>query len=137
MGGVAEMTARPAGIVDYYAVMNLPYDADLTGVENAYARLSDELAALGKVDTGANTALTKLNEAYGVLSRPERRRKYDEVFLVDYHRQKANEERRSYRRASLMQWAIVGAVVMVLAVQTVALAYIGREDLSDLLSSIF
>jgi curved DNA-binding protein CbpA len=130
-------TATTAGIVDYYAVMNLPYDADLTGVENAYARLSDELALLGSVDNGASEALKRLNEAYSVLSRPERRRKYDDVFLAEYQRQKVRAERRAQRRTELMQWAIISAVGLVLALQTAALAYIGREDLRDLFSAWF
>jgi curved DNA-binding protein CbpA len=130
-------TAATAGIVDYYAVMNLPYDADLTGVENAYARLSDELAVLGGVDTGAGEALKRLNEAYSVLSRPERRRLYDEAFLVEHQRKKERERRRAQRRTDMMQWAIISAVGLILAIQTAALAYIGREDLGELLSAIF
>ncbi len=130
--------AKPSsGVIDYYAAMNLPYDADLTGVENAYARLSDELAALGRVDSGASEALRKLNEAYSVLSRPERRRKYDDVFLVEYKRKQAKERQRAQRRTDLAQWAIIGTVAAILVLQGAALAYIGRDDLSTLLSSIF
>ena len=32
-----------AKLMDYYAVLNLPPKADLSGIENAYARLSDDL----------------------------------------------------------------------------------------------
>jgi curved DNA-binding protein CbpA len=117
--------------------MNLPYDADLTGVENAYARLSDELAALGRIDSGANEALKRLNEAYAVLSRPERRRKYDEVFLVDYYKKRAKELRRAERRTDMAQWAVIGAVGVILALQGAALAYIGRDDLQQLLARVF
>jgi len=34
-----------AKLIDYYAVLNLPPKSDLSGVENAYARLSDDLEA--------------------------------------------------------------------------------------------
>ena len=40
-------------LTDYYAVLNLPHDADLIGIENAYARLSDELAMGTNLDASA------------------------------------------------------------------------------------
>jgi hypothetical protein len=125
--------AKPEGIVDYYAVMNLPYTADLAGVDNAYARLSDELAALGKVDASATEALRRLNEAYGVLSRPEKRRKYDEVFLAEWRMQQEKAARGAFRRNIIMQWMVIGVLALILAGQTAALAYIGRSELSTLL----
>lgn len=128
--------ANDTPIVDYYSVMNLPYSADLTGVENAYARLSSELAQLGSVDGAAATALKRLNEAYGVLGRPERRRKYDEVFLARQRELELRAARAAFRRTAMMQWMVIGALGAVLVTQGAFLAYIGRNELSSLFTSL-
>lgn len=128
--------ANDQPIIDYYAVMNLPTSADLSGVENAYARLSSELAQLGNVDGAAATALKRLNEAYGVLGRPERRRKYDEVFLARQRELELKAARAAYRRTAMMQWAVIGALGAILVTQGAFLAYIGRHELAGFLSSL-
>ncbi|MCA9830538.1 MAG: DnaJ domain-containing protein [Dehalococcoidia bacterium] len=128
--------ANDTHIVDYYAVMNLPTSADLAGVDNAYARLSSELAHLGNVDGAAATALKRLNEAYGVLGRPERRRKYDEVFLARQKELELKAARAAFRRTAMMQWFVIGALGAVLVTQGIFLAYIGRDEISSFLSSI-
>jgi hypothetical protein len=136
-GGIRVTTKPQAPLIDYYAVMNLPYDADLTGVANAYARLSDELATLGRVDNGASEALKKLNEAYSVLSRPEKRSRYDAVFLADYQRQKQEIALKAERKTNSAQWIIIGVVLAILGVQGAALAYIGRDDLANIFPGLF
>ncbi len=124
--------ANDSRIVDYYAVMNLPTSADLAGIENAYARLSAELAELGHVDAAASKALRRLNEAYGVLGRPERRRKYDEVFLARQRELEARAARAAFRRVAMMQWLVIGVLGAMLITQGAFLAYIGRDELSSL-----
>ena len=70
-----------AKLIDYYAVLNLPPKADLSGVANAYARLSDDLMRIGEHDETAKEGMKRLNEAYAVLSKPELRREYDRAFF--------------------------------------------------------
>jgi curved DNA-binding protein CbpA len=123
-------------LVDYYSVLNLPHDADLTGVENAYARISDELAGLTEVDDECRQALDRVNEAYAVLSKPELRRGYDAIFLA---KEREAERRRwdslVYRRV-WAQRAIITALGLIVVAQAVALAYIGWDELSDAFGSI-
>ncbi|MGD9932531.1 MAG: J domain-containing protein [Dehalococcoidia bacterium] len=128
--------ANDTQIVDYYAVMNLPSSADFAGVDNAYARLSAELAQMGNVDGAAATALKRLNEAYGVLGRPERRRKYDEVFLARQREVELKAARAAFRRTAMMQWLVIGALGTILVTQGAFLAYIGRNELASLFSSL-
>ena len=85
-------------IADYYSVLNLPPHADLAGVENAYARLSDELAHMGEMDDACAEALQRLNEAYAVLSRPELRREYDSIFLAAERASEARQWRAMVRK---------------------------------------
>jgi hypothetical protein len=118
-------------LVDYYAILNLPPKADLQGIENAYARLSDELAIRMEVDETSGGALLRVNEAYGVLSRPELRREYDAVYFaheraVAQRKVLAAERRRDAARKILV-YALAGTV----AVQMLALAVIGRSEVVD------
>lgn len=126
-----------ASVIDYYAVLHVPFDADLVGVENAYARLSDEFATMTEVDETCTEALQRLNEAYSVLSRPELRREYDAVLFA---RQRADLDRRIrafHRRRTVMQRTIIGALLLIVLAQASALAYLGHEQLADLLSPVF
>jgi len=115
-----------AKVVNYYAMLNLPPTADLMGVENAYARLSDELAGRMEFDDTAGDALRRLNEAYSVLSKPELRREYDRAFLA---RELEDTERRllaEQRKRRLLARLMVGALVGIMLLQVAALAYIAR-----------
>jgi len=110
-------------IIDYYAILNVPYNVNLAGVENAYARLSDDLVRLAEVDPNANQSLKRLNEAYGVLSRPDVRRQYDAAFFAE---ERALEEQRVHadvRRSVWKQRAIVGGLVAMLAAEGGAALY--------------
>jgi len=105
-------------------MLNLPPTADLMGVENAYARLSDELAGRMEFDDTAGDALRRLNEAYSVLSKPELRREYDRVFLA---RELEETERRllvEQRKRRLLGRVMVGGLICIMLVQVVALGYI-------------
>ncbi len=125
------MADKPA-VVDYYAVMNLPYSADLHGVENAYARLSGELATMGASDDACTEALASLNEAYNVLSRADLRRSYDSVFLARHRDAEGRAMRADYRAVALKQWAISFALLGIVAVEGAFLVYIGWADLGRL-----
>ncbi len=121
-------------MIDYYQVLNLPVTADLMGVENAYSRLSDELVKLGQLDEATSHELDQLNEAYGVLSRPELRRQYDSVFLAKQRAEEARQLNAYVRRQSIMQWSIISALIALVVFQFGFLAYIGRDQLGGLTS---
>jgi curved DNA-binding protein CbpA len=125
-----------AKVVDYYSVLHLPTTADLMGVENAYARLSDELVRLAEHDEGCADSLHRLNEAYAVLSRPELRREYDRIFLAEQIALNQKRARAEERRRALLQWAVIAALAFVAVGQAVFLAYLGREEIGALIDAI-
>ena len=122
--------ADTTGMIDYYAVLNLPTGAGLGGIHNAYARLSGELAVLGEVDEASSEALRKLNEAYSVLSRAESRRTYDDVFLAKQRAQVALLERKRLRRRTAMQNVLIGALLLIVLTQAGVLAYLGWDHVT-------
>lgn len=123
--------------LDHYAILNLPHNVDLQGVENAYARLSDELAALSIHDDGHKEALQRINEAYAVLSHPKARREYDAIFLAPERAARDASRRRFVRRRLWIQRGIVAVLLVVIAAQAGTLAYIGREELGTAASALF
>lgn len=125
-----------ATLVDYYAALNLPHNADLTGIENAYARLSDELAVMGEIDEGCREALQRINEAYGVLSKPELRRSYDAVFLAEERAVQEHQVVLAMRKRLIAQRLIVAALGLIVAAQAAGLAYLGRNEISDIMGLI-
>lgn len=125
-----------ANLIDYYSVLNLPPRADLMGIENAYARLSDDLARQIVHDETSKEALERVNEAYSVLSRPELRREYDRAFfrreLEALDRQAVWQQRRRAAAQSLL----VGALGAIVAAQAVVLVYIGWDEASGLVRAV-
>jgi len=124
-------------VVDYYAILNLPANVDLAGVENAYARISDELALMTEVDDACTEALQRVNEAYSVLSRPDLRRKYDRVYFAADHAAAEHKWRAFVRRRAVMQWALIGGLSLVVIAQAAVLAYLGGLPVGSFLSTIF
>ena len=120
-------------LIDYYSILNLPPRADLQGIENAYARLSDELAHRMEVDETSGAALHRLNEAYSVLSRPELRREYDAVYFAAERAVADNRAVSRVRRRETARKVLVYALGAVVALQLVTLAVIGRGEIADLL----
>lgn len=125
-----------AKLIDYYAVLNLPPKADLSGIENAYARLSDDLMKQSVEDESYRDAMQKLNEAYAVLSKPELRRDYDRAFFRTELERIEREARAARRRRNIASNALVGALALVVAVQAGALLYLGGDAVTGLFSSI-
>ena len=123
-------------IVDYYAVLNIPPTADLTGIENAYARLSDELARQIPEDETAAVALKRLNEAFMVLSRPEHRREYDKLYFSKEIAEYQAAQSAARRRQTIVSGVLVGSLLLIVAVQSFALAYLGREYVASAVESI-
>jgi curved DNA-binding protein CbpA len=63
---------------DHYAVLGVPRDADGKRVREAYRRLARRYHPdLNPGDRDAESRLKEINEAYSVLSDPEKRRKYN------------------------------------------------------------
>lgn len=123
-----------AKIVDYYSILNLPPTADLIGIDNAYARLSAELADRSDVDETSVDALGKLNEAYAVLSKPNLRIEYDSVFFkTEIERQRRLAELAD-RRRRLTGNLIVSALALLVAGEAAGLAYLAREQVGFLWS---
>ncbi len=121
-------------LIDYYAILNLPPTADLVGVENAYARLSNELVYRTDADDTAGHALELVNEAYAVLSKPELRLAYDgEFFKAEIERQRLVAQSVA-RRGRIMASLISGSLVILVVAEAAGLAYLGRENLEFLFS---
>lgn len=114
-------------VIDYYKVLAVPADADLMGIENAYVRISGELAEQPDPDEHTRQAMEQVNEAYTVLANPESRRQYDRVlFAAEYEAL----ERRLLAEARRRKWArraLVAGLCAVIAAQAVALYYIAGD----------
>lgn len=117
-------------LIDYYGILNLPPRADLMGVENAYARISDDLAKQIAVDENSKEALNRANEAYSVLSKPELRREYDRVFFSREIAASQKADEAALRRKLMKERILIGALVLVVAGQGAILAYVGWDQLS-------
>lgn len=123
-------------LVDYYAVLAVPPDADLVGIENAYARRSSELAAAMEYDETAAQALQRLNEAYAVLSNPESRRLYDQTFFAA---EIAEGQRRlavELRRQRLAQIALTFVLLAVVVGQAAALTAIHWDAVGPVVRAV-
>lgn len=129
--------ADAAPLIDYYAVLNLPPRADLAGIENAYARLSDELVKRAEVDETSQDALNKVNEAYSVLSKPEMRRAYDQEFFARDIAAAERARRAELRRKVWMSRMLVGVLGVIVIVQAAALAWLGRDEASSLFTTLW
>ena len=125
-----------ANLLDYYAVLNLPPRADLAGIENAYARLSDDLMKQSEHDDTFRDAMQKLNEAYAVLSKPELRRDYDRAFFRGELERIEKEAKAAQRRRNLAGNALVAGLVLVVAAQAGALLYIGGDAVTGLFGAV-
>ena len=125
-----------AAIVNYYSILNLPPRADLAGIENAYARISDELAMRAAVDETCERALHKVNEAYSVLSKPELRRVYDQMFFSKELAAAERARRAIERRRAWSAGLLVGALVVIVVVQAAALVYIGWDQGAGLFQAL-
>lgn len=112
-----------AHLIDYYAVLNLPATADLQGIENAYARLSDEFAIRMEVDDTSADGLRRLNEAYGILSKPDLRTEYDRAFFVKEMGREHDRIRALERRQRALQWSLVLGLVVIMGVEATGLYY--------------
>ena len=125
-----------ARIVDYYAILAVPPGADLMGVQNAYARLTDEIATLMGEDATIHEGMLRLNEAYAVLSNPEARRRYDDVYFSREIAHAQRIEDLAARKKTFASRLLVGTLLVLVLIQVSALAYLGRESAIDMASVV-
>ena len=64
---------------DYYEVLGIPRTADQKAIKNAYRKLARKYHPDVNKDAGAEERFKEVAEAYGVLSDPEKRRRYDQL----------------------------------------------------------
>ncbi|MER3460740.1 MAG: molecular chaperone DnaJ, partial [candidate division GAL15 bacterium] len=65
---------------DYYEILNVPRDASLEEIKAAYRRLAREYHPdVRKDDPQAEERFKEINEAYQVLSDPQKRAEYDRL----------------------------------------------------------
>ncbi|OON18974.1 DnaJ domain protein [Opisthorchis viverrini] len=62
---------------DHYSTLGLPRSASQADIKNAYRRLAQKYHPDKNSDADAAQKFMEVNEAYGVLSKPERRAEYD------------------------------------------------------------
>lgn len=123
-------------LIDYYAILNLPPTADLVGIETAYARLSSELAARSDVDETAIDALRRLNEAYGVLSKPSLRLEYDTLLFGEVLERERENLRTFQRRRHVVGNVVAASLGLLVFVQAFGLVYLGRDEIGSLLGKV-
>jgi molecular chaperone DnaJ len=69
---------------DYYEILGVPRDASLEDIKKAYRRLAKQYHPdINKNDPQANEKFKEINEAYEVLSDPQKRAQYDRFGTVD------------------------------------------------------
>ena len=123
-------------VIDYYAVLAVPPNVDLTGIETAYSRLSGELVTQSEHDETSRQALDLLNEAYSVLSTADARRQYDRVLFQTEFAVLDAQRAAEARRQKIARWLVMGTLGAIVLAQSVILVYIGREYVGDALSVV-
>ncbi|MFQ5381056.1 MAG: hypothetical protein ACE5EF_05480 [Dehalococcoidia bacterium] len=116
---------------DFYAVLNIPRTVGLPGLQNAYARLSDDLAGRMGSDPTARDELIRLNRAFGVLGNADLREQYDSKRFADDYESSEEEIEREERRGRLLSNLLFGALVLVVGAQIAVIGYFGRTELAD------
>lgn len=124
-------------LIDYYAILAVPPDADLVGIENAYARISSELVAAMEHDETAARALERVNEAYAILANPESRRAYDQAFFAAEIAEQQRRLATELRRQRMVQGLMTAAVVAMVLAQTAALTALNWDQASKVFRAVF
>lgn len=85
--------------MDYYEVLNIPKTATSEEIKIAYRKLAKKYHPdVNPGNKNAEEKFKKINEAYTVLSDPEKRKMYDSGFFSTSYQntQRANQSRNSY-----------------------------------------
>ncbi|KAF7259557.1 hypothetical protein EG68_02684 [Paragonimus skrjabini miyazakii] len=83
---------------DYYSVLGVSRTASQAEIKNAYRRLAQKLHPDKNPNKDADKRFMELNEAYGVLSKPDKRAQYDAFGSVHESTSGSPNEGGSYRR---------------------------------------
>ncbi|KAF5406031.1 DnaJ domain protein [Paragonimus heterotremus] len=83
---------------DYYSVLGVSRTASQAEIKNAYRRLAQKLHPDKNPNKDADKHFMELNEAYGVLSKPDKRAQYDAFGSVHESTSGSPYEGGSYRR---------------------------------------
>jgi DnaJ-class molecular chaperone len=121
---------------DYYALLNVPRNVGMPGLQTAYARLSADLATRMSVDPTARDQLIRLNRAFGVLGNSDLRKAYDAKHFSD---EIAEEERAMEAEVAKSQTAsnfLFGALLLIVGVQVAVVSYIGRGEFGGFFESL-
>ena len=75
-------------MTDYYQILSVPTSADLKTIKAAYRRLALQYHPDAQTDDSSDDTMKQINEAYAVLSDPQKRAAYDRkrkkfVFTLD------------------------------------------------------
>jgi len=120
---------------DFYAVLNVPRSVGLPGLQNAYARLSDDLAVRMGSDPTAREELIRLNRAFGVLGNADLREKYDARRFAG----EETEEQALEVEAKQNRWisnVLFGALLLIVGAQLAVIGYFGRSELADAFDAV-
>lgn len=111
--------------IDYYKVLGVSRDVDAEGVKKAYRKMARKYHPdLNPEDKEAERKFKQANEAYQVLSDPEKRKKYD-TYGKDWEHAEAFEQARRQQGGGRGQR------------QTYTHSFEGADDFSDFFRSMF
>lgn len=78
---------------DYYKVLGVAKDASAEEIKKSFRKLAVKYHPdRNQGDKGAEEKFKQINEAYAVLSDPEKRKKYDTFGSADFHQQYSQED---------------------------------------------
>ena len=78
---------------DYYEALGVAKDASADDIKKAFRKLAVKYHPdRNQGDTAAEEKFKEINEAYAVLSDPEKRKKYDTFGSSDFHQQYSQED---------------------------------------------
>ena len=83
---------------DYYEVLGVPRNASEEEIRRAFRKLAFQHHPDRNKETGAEDKFKEINEAYQVLSDPEKRKKYDQFGDQWQHADQIEEMQRRNRR---------------------------------------
>ena len=71
--------------MDFYTLLNVPRDAKLPQIRNAFRKLALANHPHKNPNPNAHETFVKLNEAYQILSDPKKRKQYDTLTDIFFH----------------------------------------------------
>ena len=81
---------------NYYKILGVEPTASLIEIKNRYKTLAKEFHP--DINPSKANYFKEINEAYGLLSKPSERRKYDETFKTDNTMHRGNRSEANYNK---------------------------------------